>query len=57
MLSFEVPDLKLGVSIFFEIHVLTINFMQQIVLNMNEHQARLLRLLGRRYKRLYFGSG
>lgn len=51
------PTTRWVFQFFAGIHVLNVDFMQQIVLNMNEHQARLLRLLGPRYERLYSGSG
>ncbi len=51
------PTTRWVFQFFAVIHVLSVNFMQQIVLNVNEHQIHLLRLLEPRYKRLYSGSG
>ena len=39
------------------IHLLVIAHMQTLVLNLDEHHAALLRLLGSRYERLYSGDG
>ena len=38
------------------IHLLVITGMQTLVLNVNEHHAALLRLLGSRYEALYSGD-
>ncbi|WP_339134279.1 MAG: hypothetical protein WGN25_14965 [Candidatus Electrothrix sp. GW3-4] len=44
-------------SFFSGIHLLLVGGMQQLVLNLNEHHLRLLKLLGGRYEKLYSGNG
>ena len=51
------PTARWVFHFFSGIHLLTIKGVQQIVLNLNEHHLRLLKLLGRRYEKLYSGNG
>lgn len=51
------PTARWVFQFFAGIHLLTIGATQELVLNMNEHQARLLQLLGQGYEKLYSGSG
>lgn len=51
------PTARWVFQFFAGIHVLIVGKVQELILNMNEDQARLLRLLGQRYERLYSGSG
>ena len=51
------PTARWVFQFFSGIHVLVIGVAQELVLNLNEHQAALLKLLGDRYETLYSGSG
>ena len=51
------PTARWVFQFFSGIHVLVIGVAQELVLNLNEHQAALLKLLGERYEALYSGSG
>ena len=51
------PTARWVFHFFSGIHLLTIKGVQQVVLNLNEHHLRLLKLLGRRYEKLYSGNG
>jgi len=51
------PTARWVFQYFSGIHLLLIARLQTLVLNVNEHHAALLRLLGHRYERLYSGDG
>jgi transposase len=51
------PTARWVFQYFSGIYVLVIAKMQTLVLNLNEHHAALLRLLGSRYEVLYSGYG
>jgi transposase len=51
------PTARWVFQYFSGIHLLVIAHMQTLVLNLNEHHATLLRLLGSRYEELYSGDG
>jgi len=51
------PTARWVFQFFSGIHVLIIDAAQELVLNLSEHQAALLKLLGERYEALYSGSG
>lgn len=51
------PTARWVFQFFSGIHVLVIGVAQELVLNLNKHQAALLKLLGKRYEALYAGSG
>ncbi|MCP4492525.1 MAG: IS1634 family transposase [Gammaproteobacteria bacterium] len=51
------PTARWVFQFFSGIHLLIIGGTQQIVLNLNEHHLRLLKLLGGRYEKLYSGNG
>ncbi len=51
------PTARWVFQFFSGIHVLVIGVAQELVLNLNEHQTALLKLLGERYVALYSGSG
>ena len=51
------PTARWVFQIFSGIYLLIIGSTQQVVLNLNEHHMRLLKLLGRRYEKLYSGNG
>ena len=51
------PTARWVFQYFSGIHLLIIARMQTLVLNLNEHHAALLRLLGSRYEELYSGDG
>ena len=51
------PTARWVFQFFSGIHVLIVNQMQELVLNMNMQQAALLRLLGERYEGIYSGTG
>ena len=51
------PTARWVFQFFSGIHVLVIGVAQELVLNLNEHQTTLLKLLGERYVALYSGSG
>ncbi|WYD79592.1 MAG: IS1634 family transposase [Candidatus Electrothrix gigas] len=51
------PTARWVFQFFSGIYLLIIGNTQQVVLNLNEHHMRLLKLLGRRYEKLYSGNG
>lgn len=51
------PTARWVFQFFAGIHVLVIEQMRELVLNLNEHHAALLKLLGERYEGLYSGDG
>ena len=51
------PTARWVFQFFSGIHVLVVNQTQELVLNMNLHQAALLKLLGERYEEIYSGTG
>ncbi|WP_339134253.1 MAG: IS1634 family transposase [Candidatus Electrothrix sp. GW3-4] len=51
------PTARWVFQFFSGIHLLLVGGMQQLVLNLNEHHLRLLKLLGGRYEKLYSGNG
>ena len=51
------PTARWVFQFFAGIHVLVIGQMRELVLNLNEHHAALLKLLGERYEGLYSGNG
>ncbi len=51
------PTARWVFQYFSGIHLLIIARLQTLVLNLNEHHAALLRLLGSRYEKLYSGDG
>ena len=51
------PTARWVFQFFTGIQVLVIDKTRELVLNLNEHQAKLLKLLGERYEILYSGSG
>ena len=51
------PTARWVFQFFSGIHVLAVEQTQELVLNMNEHQITLLKLLGERYEKLYSGTG
>ena len=51
------PTARWVFKYFSGIHLLIIKQMETLVLNLNEHHAALLRLLGSEYEILYYGSG
>ena len=51
------PTVRWVFQFFAGIHVLVIEQMRELVLNLNEHHAALLKLLGERYEGLYSGDG
>ncbi|CAK8720450.1 Transposase [Candidatus Electrothrix gigas] len=51
------PTARWVFQFFSGIYLLIIGSTQQVVLNLNEHHMRLLKLLGRRYEKLYSGNG
>jgi transposase len=51
------PTARWVFQFFSGIHLLIVEGVQQTVLNLNEHHLRLLKLLGRRYEKLYSGNG
>ena len=51
------PTARWVFQFFAGIHVLVIGQMHELVLNLNQHHAALLKLLGERYEGLYSGSG
>ena len=51
------PTARWVFQFFSGIHLLIIDGTQQVVLNLNEHHLRLLKLLGGRYEKLYSGNG
>ncbi|RWX46854.1 hypothetical protein H206_03531 [Candidatus Electrothrix aarhusensis] len=51
------PTARWVFQFFSGIHLLLVGGTQQLVLNLNEHHLRLLKLLGGRYEKLYSGNG
>ena len=51
------PTARWVFQFFSGIHLLIIGGTQQVVLNLNEHHLRLLKLLGRRYEKIYSENG
>ena len=51
------PTARWVFQFFSGIHLLVIAQMQTLVLNLNAHHIRLLKLLGQRYEKLYSGNG
>ena len=51
------PTARWVFQFFSGIHLLIVGGIQQRILNLNEHHLRLLKLLGRRYEKLYSGNG
>ena len=51
------PTARWVFQFFSGIHLLIIGSTQQVVLNLNEHHLRLLKLLGERYEKIYSGNG
>jgi len=51
------PTARWVFQFFSGIHLLIMGGTQQVVMNLNEHHLRLLKLLGGRYEKLYFGNG
>jgi transposase len=51
------PTARWVFQFFSGIHVLIVNQTQELVLNMNSHQAALLKVLGERYEEIYSGTG
>jgi len=51
------PSARWVFQFFAGIHVLLIDGCREIILNCNEHQHQLLKLLGKRYVLLYARSG
>ena len=51
------PTARWVFQFFSGIHLLIVGGAQQTILNLNEHHLRLLKLLGRRYEKIYSGNG
>ena len=51
------PTTRWVFQFFSGIHLLLVGGTQQLILNLNEHHLRLLKLLGRRYEKLYSENG